>query len=305
MTCQQKNSRLTYGIGLSRQLDAAMLQLLHPLLQVSLLLHERGETLLELLHGDLQGLMNFHWHSSFWRKKIISVLIFTLTNKQKRCDFLTRMLVSVVTVSVLVRGVIVLVVFSFMALVLLLKSEGHSSLLPGCQVKPVFFLQLPPGLVPLCFHLSQSSPNKLLLWWVKGRWMINVKNNSFLRVNLNVREIIYAYLCRIKKKIWNLNFKCVSQTLRTLRTQSHHFLLAFKVFWDNNGRWLWALLHRAFSAITWHINKGLLVFKNVYTVTNMRFIYLGFSITIKGMWIIRDEGNLSVYCVRRKSFHQP
>lgn len=69
MTCQQKNSRLTYGVGLSRQLDAAMLQLLHPLLQVSLLLHEGGETLLELLHGSLQGLMNFHRHSSFWRKK--------------------------------------------------------------------------------------------------------------------------------------------------------------------------------------------------------------------------------------------
>lgn len=59
------------------------------------------------------------------------------------------MLMIVVTVSV-----IVLVTISFMALVLLLKSEGHRSLVPGCHVKPVFFLQLSSGLVPLCFHLS-------------------------------------------------------------------------------------------------------------------------------------------------------
>ena len=56
---------LTYGVGLSRQLDAAMLQLLHPLPQVHLLLHEGRETLLKLLHGNLQGLMNFNWNSSF------------------------------------------------------------------------------------------------------------------------------------------------------------------------------------------------------------------------------------------------
>lgn len=79
------------------------------------------------------------------------------------------MLVIVVTVSVVVVSVIVLVVISFVALVLLLKSEGHSSLVPGCHVKPAFFLQLSLGLVPLRFHLSQSSSNKLLLWWVKGR----------------------------------------------------------------------------------------------------------------------------------------
>lgn len=43
------------------------------------------------------------------------------TNKKNGCNFLTRMLMIMVTVSVLVGGVIVLVVISFMALVLLLK----------------------------------------------------------------------------------------------------------------------------------------------------------------------------------------
>lgn len=61
----QKESRLTYGVGLSGQLDATMLQFLHPLLQVSLLLHEGSETVLEFFHGSLQSLMNLHWHSSF------------------------------------------------------------------------------------------------------------------------------------------------------------------------------------------------------------------------------------------------
>ena len=36
----------TDGVGLPRQLDAAVLQLLHPLLQVSLLLHQGGESVL-------------------------------------------------------------------------------------------------------------------------------------------------------------------------------------------------------------------------------------------------------------------
>lgn len=76
------------------------------------------------------------------------------------------MLVIVVTMSVLAGSVIVLVVI---ALVLLLKSDGNGSLVPGCHVEPMFFLQLPSGLISLCFHLSQSSSNKLLLWWVKGR----------------------------------------------------------------------------------------------------------------------------------------
>lgn len=79
------------------------------------------------------------------------------------------MLVIVVTVSVLVMSVIVLVVISFMTLVLLLESDGNRSLVPGCQVEPMFFLQLSSGLISLCFHLSQSSSNKLLLWWVQGR----------------------------------------------------------------------------------------------------------------------------------------
>lgn len=60
---------LTNSVCLSRQLDAAVLQLLHPLLQVCLLLHEGGESLLKLLHGSLQGLMNFHWYSSFWKEE--------------------------------------------------------------------------------------------------------------------------------------------------------------------------------------------------------------------------------------------
>lgn len=84
------------------------------------------------------------------------------------------MIVVVVAVSMLVVSVSVfaLVVVSFVALVLLLKSEGHGRLVPGCQVKPTLFLQLSSGLVPLCFHLSQSSSNKLLLRWDKGRHSI-------------------------------------------------------------------------------------------------------------------------------------
>lgn len=57
---------LTYSISLSRQLDTAVLQLLHPLFEVSFLLHERGETMLEFLHCSLQSLMNFYRHSSLW-----------------------------------------------------------------------------------------------------------------------------------------------------------------------------------------------------------------------------------------------
>lgn len=76
------------------------------------------------------------------------------------------MLVIVLTVSVLAGCVVVLVV---MALVLLLKSDGNGSLVPGGHVEPVLFLQLPSGLISLCFHLSQSSSDKLLLWWVEAR----------------------------------------------------------------------------------------------------------------------------------------
>lgn len=76
------------------------------------------------------------------------------------------MLVIVLTVSVLAGCVIVLVV---MALVLLLQSDGNGSLVPGCHVEPMFLLQLPSGLISLCFHLSQSFSNKLLLRWVQGR----------------------------------------------------------------------------------------------------------------------------------------
>lgn len=89
------------------------------------------------------------------------------------------MLMSVVTVTMLALSVIVLVIVfvlvmvivnSFVAVVLVLKAEGHSGLVPGCQVEPVLFLQLPSGLVPLRLQLSQSSTDKLLLrgntrWW--------------------------------------------------------------------------------------------------------------------------------------------
>lgn len=102
--------------------------------------------------------------------------------------------VVVVTVSVLVVSVSVsvLVVISFVALVLLLQSEGHGRLVAGCQVKPTFFLQLSPGLVPLCFHLSQSSSNKLLLRWDKGRHSINPGNSTFLRANVLIKLMIYT-----------------------------------------------------------------------------------------------------------------
>lgn len=83
MICSQKNSRLTYGVSLSRQLDAAMLQFLHPLLQVSLFLHERSKTMLKLLHGSLQGLMDLHWHSSFWGKQQKKGLFLSTKSKKK------------------------------------------------------------------------------------------------------------------------------------------------------------------------------------------------------------------------------
>ncbi len=87
------------------------------------------------------------------------------------------MLMTVVTVTVLALRVIVLVIVlvmvvmnRFVAVVLVLKAEGHSGLVPGCHVEPVLFLQLPSGLVPLLLQLSQSSADKLLLrgnrrWW--------------------------------------------------------------------------------------------------------------------------------------------
>ena len=53
----------TYGVRLPRQLDAAVLQLLHALLQVRLLLHQRGEAMLQLLHGSPQGFMDLRRHS--------------------------------------------------------------------------------------------------------------------------------------------------------------------------------------------------------------------------------------------------
>lgn len=51
----------------------------------------------------------------------------------------------------------------FVVVVLLLQSKGSSRLLPGCHVEPVLLLQLPSGFVPLCFQLSQSPTDKILL----------------------------------------------------------------------------------------------------------------------------------------------
>lgn len=65
------------------------------------------------------------------------------------------MLVTVFTVTMLALSVIVIVIMlvmvvmnRFVAVVLVLKAEGHSGLVPGCHVEPVLFLQLPSGLVP-------------------------------------------------------------------------------------------------------------------------------------------------------------
>lgn len=72
----------------------------------------------------------------------------------------------VFTVTVLVLSVIMLVMMVlnwFVAVVLVFKAEGQSSLLPGCHVESVLLLKLPFDLIPLCLQLSQSSTDKLLL----------------------------------------------------------------------------------------------------------------------------------------------
>lgn len=49
---------LTDRVGFSRQLNAAVLQLLHLLLQVRLLLHQASESPLELFHGAPESLVS-------------------------------------------------------------------------------------------------------------------------------------------------------------------------------------------------------------------------------------------------------
>lgn len=85
------------------------------------------------------------------------------------------MLVTVFTVAVLALGVTVVVMMVVMMVVnrcvavrLLLKAKGQRGLVPGCHVEPVFLLQLPSGLVPLCLQLSQSFSDELLLSGEKG-----------------------------------------------------------------------------------------------------------------------------------------
>ncbi len=57
-------SGLTDGVCFSRQLNAAVLQLLHALLQIHLLLHECGEALLEHLHGPPQSLVHLQGNAA-------------------------------------------------------------------------------------------------------------------------------------------------------------------------------------------------------------------------------------------------
>lgn len=73
------------------------------------------------------------------------------------------MLVAVLTVTVLVVSVIMVVVRSVVTVVLLLETEGHGGLVPGCYVEPALLLQSPSGLVSLSFQLSQRSSDELLL----------------------------------------------------------------------------------------------------------------------------------------------
>lgn len=85
------------------------------------------------------------------------------------------MVIVVVMVVVVVMMVVVMVVVlqAVAVVVLLLQAEGHSGLVAGGHMQPVLLLQLPPGLVPLCLQLSQSSSDKLLLW-VESRNVVNL-----------------------------------------------------------------------------------------------------------------------------------
>lgn len=71
--------------------------------------------------------------------------------------------VTVLALSVIVVVIVVVVINRCLAVVLLLKTKGHSSVVPGCYVKPALLFQLSSNLVPLFLQLSQSSTNKILL----------------------------------------------------------------------------------------------------------------------------------------------
>lgn len=70
------------------------------------------------------------------------------------------------TVTVLTLSVIVLMLLVTswrVAVVLLFQADSSSDLQSGSHVESVLLLQLTSDLVPLCFQLSQSSSDKLLL----------------------------------------------------------------------------------------------------------------------------------------------
>lgn len=77
------------------------------------------------------------------------------------------MIMTVFTGTVLVMGVIMQIMNRLVDLLLVLKAECHSGLVPRCHVEPVLFLQLPSCFVPLRLQLSQCSSDKLFLWRVK------------------------------------------------------------------------------------------------------------------------------------------
>lgn len=97
------------------------------------------------------------------------------------------MLMTVFTVIVLAVTVIMLVVMNrFVAVVLLLETECHSGLVPCCHMEPVLLLKLPSGLVPLFFHLGQSSSDKVLL--LGGREEAMRREEAMKHVELNQKQ---------------------------------------------------------------------------------------------------------------------
>lgn len=112
------------------------------------------------------------------------------------------MLVTVFTVTMLALSVIMLMIMlvimsmimimsvnRFMAVVLVLKTEGQSSLMLGCHVEPVFLLQSPLGLIPLCLQLRHSSTDKLLLYEDRKRW-VKTRVMTYLIVLLSVSKTL-------------------------------------------------------------------------------------------------------------------
>lgn len=150
-----------------------MLQLLHPLLQVHLLLHEGGETLLELVHGRLQGLVNLHRYAPFCRSSqghtpgFVLYTCFASTSPLLTCVLVAvvvAVVVAVIAVSVVVVvRVVVVLVHGVVTVVLLLQAERHGCLVPGCYVEPALLLQFPSGLVSLGLQLGQSASDEFFL----------------------------------------------------------------------------------------------------------------------------------------------